>query len=317
MCAELAAVNAAMAYDVVSGLLSIPKRLSPKYFYDARGSELFEEITRLPEYYLTRTELGIFQKHAREMLKTAGANLTLLELGAGSAAKTVTLLQELQQSQENPRYYPIDVSHSALQDAVASLSRLVPSVRVEPLVLDYTEGLDRIHSIEGQKLVLYIGSSIGNFEPFHAGAVLKKVRHALRPGDALLLGTDMRKDESILLPAYDDERGITAEFNKNVLAHINRELNADFDLNRFAHLALWNCEQSRMEMYLKSLRSQKVRIGVSDTVISFGPGELIHTENSYKFTIPMIESIAHNGGFTIERTWTDAKGWFTVHLLRA
>jgi|SRR6185369_2549296 dimethylhistidine N-methyltransferase len=315
-----------MAMDVAAGLSSRPKTLSPKYFYDAAGSDLFEQITRLPEYYLTATEHDILTRHASEMLTAAADGhidaspsdeLTVLELGAGSAAKTLVILRELQNIQGRCCFVPIDVSHSALDEAVTRIGEELPGIEVRPEVLDYTESLAGIEKVEGRKLVLYIGSSIGNFEPFHAGALLRKVRSALNPGDALLLGTDMRKPEDVLLPAYDDQQGVTARFNKNILVHINRELHADFDLDTFQHRAVWNPNQSRIEMHLESLRTQVVNIEALGMNVHFARGETIHTENSYKFTMPMVEAIAINGGFTLERTWSDPRNWFTVHLLRA
>ncbi len=306
-----------MAEEVAMGLVARPKRLSPKYFYDARGSALFEEITRLPQYYLTSTECGIFLKFADEMITSAGPDLTVLELGAGSAAKSIVILRELQKRQRQVRFIPIDVSESALDEAVMRVGDELPGVEVTPAVMDYTEGLDGVGRSEGRKLVLYIGSSIGNFEPLQASALMKKLRASLRSGDAVLLGTDMRKPASVLLPAYDDPQGVTAAFNKNILVRINRELGADFDLNAFGHRAVWNSEASRMEMHLESLREQKVWLRVPGVTVTFEKGETIHTENSYKFTMPMLQAIADNGGFGIERTWSDSRNWFTVHLLRA
>jgi dimethylhistidine N-methyltransferase len=315
-----------MAMDVAAGLLSKPKTLSPKYFYDATGSVLFDEITHLPEYYLTSVEHAILSRHAREILQTTAnghgtafraENLTVLELGAGSAAKTVVLLRELQNIQQRVRFVPIDVSHSALNDAVRRIREAAPAVEVCPEVLDYTESLAGLRREEGRKLVLYIGSSIGNFEPFHASSLLRKIAVSLSKGDAVLLGTDMRKPEEILLPAYDDSRGVTAAFNKNILLHINRELGANFNLDSFRHRALWNSDDSRIEMHLESLQQQTVHIAALSVNIHFERGETIHTENSYKFTMPMIQSISENSGFTLECTWSDPLGWFTVHLLRA
>ena len=315
-----------MAAEVAAGLTSHPKTLPPKYFYDAAGSALFEQITRLPEYYLTQTEHSILATNAREILETAASahvdaspfdELTVLELGAGSATKTLLLLRELQNIQERCCFIPIDVSESALNDAVTRIDEQLPAIEVRPAVLDYTESLAGLDQISGRKLVLYIGSSIGNFEPFQAGVLLRKVRSALRSGDSLLLGTDMRKSEDVLLPAYDDRLGVTAAFNKNILAHINRELGAGFDLDTFRHRAIWNSNQSRIEMHLESLYTQRVRVAALGMDIGFSRGETIHTENSYKFTLPMVEAIARNGGFSLERTWSDPHEWFTVHLLRA
>ncbi len=311
------AMPSPMALEVAAGLTSTPKHLSPKYFYDAAGSALFEEITKLPEYYLTSTECAIFHRYADEMVRAAGEDLTVLELGAGSAAKSIVILQALQERQSEVRFVPIDVSESALDEAVMRVGDELPQVVVTPAVMDYTEGLDGIGRSEGRKLVLYIGSSIGNFEPFQAGALLRKLRSSLNPGDAVLLGTDMRKAANILIPAYDDSRGVTAAFNKNVLAHINRELDADFDFASFAHRAIWNSEASRIEMHLESLIDQTVHIPGARLSFHFRAGETIHTENSYKFTMPMLQAVVENGGFHIERTWSDPRQWFTVHLLRA
>jgi L-histidine N-alpha-methyltransferase len=312
----LATLNS-MTRDVVAGLTSTPKRLSPKYFYDAAGSALFEEITHLSEYYLTSTEMAIFQQYAIEMISSAGRELTVVELGAGSAAKTIVLLQQLQARQHHVRYIPIDLSEAALDEAVSRVGAALPRVEVTPAVMDYTDGLDGIGRAEGQKLVLYIGSSIGNFEPFQAGALLSKLRTTLNPGDAVLLGTDMRKSASILIPAYDDSKGVTAAFNKNLLAHINRELGADFDLESFAHRAIWNSAASRMEMHLESLGDQSVHLRAANLSVFLHKGETIHTENSYKFTMRMVRAIAQNAGLVLERTWSDRRGWFTEHLLRA
>ncbi len=314
-----------MAMDVATGLLAKPKTLSPKYFYDAAGSVLFEEITRLPEYYLTSTEHSILTRHAREILRisanghltpAAPENLTVLELGAGSASKTLVLLRELQSMQQRVRFVPIDVSHSALEDAVRHINEVLPKIEVCPEVADYTESLGRLDQAAGRKLVLYIGSSLGNFEPFYAGSLLRNVGLSLNKGDAVLLGTDMRKPQDILLRAYDDSRGVTAAFNKNILRHINRELHANFDLDSFQHRAIWNSEESRIEMHLESLHEQAVYISALNLSIHFERGETIHTENSYKFTMAMIRSITENSGFKLERTWSDPRGWFTVHLLR-
>jgi L-histidine Nalpha-methyltransferase len=314
-----------MALDVAKGLLERPKRLAPKYFYDAAGSVLFEEITRLPEYYLTATEHSILKSYAREILQTSAnghpspapaERLTVLELGAGSAAKTLVLLSELQKMQERVRFVPIDVSHSALEDAVRRIREVLPAVEVCPEVLDYTESLAGLERADGRKLVLYIGSSIGNFEPFYAGSLLRNVALSLNKGDAVLLGTDMRKPKNVLLRAYNDSRGVTAAFNKNILRHINRELCANFDMDAFRHRAIWNAEESRIEMHLESVTEQTVFIAALSLNIHFERGEAIHTENSYKFTMPMIRAIAENSGFQLERTWSDARGWFTVHLLR-
>jgi dimethylhistidine N-methyltransferase len=308
--------NDAIAQEVREGLSATPKRLPSKLFYDQIGSDLFEQITELPEYYLTRTERSIFESYAGEILQQTGASLTLVELGAGTATKTCILIEELLSRQSRALFYPIDVSPSALQEAVAHLGRQFPELRVNPIVADYTGGVSALSRISGRKLVLYIGSSIGNFEPDEGIRILRRIRRTLRAGDALLLGADFAKSPKILLPAYDDSQGVTAAFNKNILARLNRELDADFEVDQFRHIPMWNRRLSRIEAYLESTTSQTVFIPALDMDLSFAPGERIHTENSYKYTDDMIESILRESGFTLERTWCDRKKWFGVHLAR-
>ncbi|HMK28525.1 MAG TPA: L-histidine N(alpha)-methyltransferase [Terriglobales bacterium] len=305
-----------IARDVLAGLSRMPKSLPPKLFYDARGSALFEQITQLPEYYLTRTERGILEESAAEIVSAAGIPLTLIELGAGTASKTRTLIRAILERQENLEFIPLDISHSALEEAVGHLNGDFPGLRVRPVVMDYTAGLGPVRELRGRKLALYLGSSIGNFEPMQAGRLLRNLRHSLHPGDALLLGTDMVKPRSILLPAYNDSQGVTAEFNRNVLVRINRELEGGFQVGWFRHRARWNPGCSRIEMHLESVRRQVVPIGLLGEEFSFARGETIHTENSYKFTPNMVRSILDLGGFALERSWSDAKGWFALHLAR-
>jgi len=306
-----------IADDVEAGLLASPKTLPPRLFYDARGSELFEQITTLPEYYLTLIERQILERHAAEIIEAAGPDLRVVELGAGSAVKTVILLRQLARQQGSAIFYPVDVSSAALEDASERLPREIPGIELHPLIADYTRGLPFLQAIRGRKLILYIGSSIGNFEPLEDSAILAHIRASMSPGDAILLGTDMRKSPDLLLPAYDDSRGVTAEFNKNILVRINRELGGDFNLNYFAHRAVWNSVLSRVEMHLESRVSQRVNIRELAMSVPFDRGETTHTENSYKFTPAMIGSIASNAGLTQERIWSDSQEWFTVHLLRA
>jgi len=301
---------------VREGLSATPKRLPCWLLYDEVGSELFEQITELPEYYLTRTERSILEMYAGEILQQAGPSLTLVELGAGTATKTCILIEELLQRQSRTLFYPIDVSPSALDTAMRQLGRQFPSLRVNPIVADYTSGVPALSRISGRKLVLYIGSSIGNFEPPDAIRMLRRVRQTLRAGDALLLGADFAKSSKILLPAYNDSQNVTASFSKNILARLNRELEADFDLERFRHVALWNRQDSRMEIYLESTSAQSVFVPALDMDLSFEAGERIHTENSYKYSEAMIESILRQSGFTLEGTWCDRKKWFGVHLAR-
>ena len=309
-------VDPAMAREVRDGLSAIPKRLPCKLLYDDVGSALFEQITELPEYYLTRTERAIFEDYAAEMLEAAGPSLTLVELGAGTANKTRILIEELLQRQTRALFYPIDVSAAALNEATTQMAAQFPQLRVSPIVADYSGGVPALSRISGRKLVLFIGSSIGNFDPPEAIAMLRRIRRSLRAGDALLLGTDLAKSSKVLLPAYDDAQGVTAEFNKNMLARLNRELDADFDLNAFRHVALWNRRCSRMEIYLESLAKQDVFIPAIDMDVHFAMGERIHTENSYKYTDEMVNTILRGSGYTLEQTWSDPRHWFGVHLAR-
>ena len=306
----------ATALSVREGLSASPKWLPAKLFYDEAGSALFEQITELPEYYLTRTERSILESYAGDILEAAGLSLTLVELGAGTATKTSILIEELLRRQPRALFYPIDVSPSALQEAVMQLGRQFPQLRVNPIIDDYTGGVEALNRISGRKLVLYIGSSIGNFEPDQSVRILRRIRRTLRAGDALLLGADFAKSPKILVPAYDDPQGVTAAFNKNILARMNRELEANFNLEAFRHVALWSRNCSRMEMYLESTIAQQVFIPMLDMDVAFAEGERIHTENSYKYTVEMIETIVRESGFELEQSWQDRKKWFGVHLAR-
>lgn len=312
-----------MAAVVTEGLISRPRWLPSWLFYDEAGSRLFDRITELPEYYLTGTERGLLAEHAGEIVAQAAGKdaLNIVELGAGSCDKTRLLLKAAVERQDTVLYQPVDVSASALVAAQERLEREIPGVAVCPRVLDYTREFTLEPAVWGERrLVLYIGSSIGNFEPPEARALLKSVRAALAPGDSLLLGVDMVKDESILLPAYDDAAGVTAEFNRNILRRINRELGANFDVGSFAHRALWNRSASRMEMHLESLRAQSVLLPSPpdfDLRFRFAAGETIHTENSYKYRPGQAEAMLLAAGFKPARTWTDERGWFAVYLAKA
>ena len=316
MIARETVVVPAFAREVEEGITGFPKTLPCKLFYDAAGSELFEEITLLPEYYLTRTELAILEGHAAEIVTAAGANVTVVELGAGTASKTCTLLQALARRQMRVSFFPVDISPAALGEARERVSAQCPNVSVKPVVADFGQGFGFLRDIRGRKLVLYLGSSIGNFDPEAAVAMLTQVRSELAPGDALLLGTDLAKDSSILVPAYDDAQGVTADFNKNILRRLNRDLQGDFDLDSFRHLALWNPVRSRMEIYLESLRTQMVTLRMLQLRVRIHAGERIHTENSYKYTMPMVREMMADAGFKLEQTWFDSREWFGLHLGR-
>ena len=304
------------AEEVIRGLSSARKTLPCKLFYDARGSALFEEITLLPEYYLTRTELEILCDRSPEIARAVGSPVSIVELGAGTATKTGTLLSAFARGQMRVKYFPVDISPAALDDARKRVRQDCPAALVKPIVADFSDGFGFLRNIHERKLVLYLGSSIGNFDWNEAVTMLKSVRDQLSPGDALLLGTDMVKAPEILVPAYDDARGITPQFNKNILVRLNRELGGDFDLNSFRHVAEWNPRASRMEIYLESERDQTVTLADLNLTIRFIAGERIHTENSYKYTLAMIEQMLCVSGFRLEKTWFDEQKWFGLNLAR-
>jgi L-histidine Nalpha-methyltransferase len=321
----------AVANEVRKGLTAYPKTLSPWLFYDQAGSRLFEQITELPEYYLTRTERGIFTRHADDIIAEAsrptGSDpapiLTVIELGAGTATKTGILLSAAVRRQHAVVYQPVDVSEAALAAATENIRTNIPGVTVRVQVADYTRDPLPLNRLPNTRtLALYIGSSIGNFSPEDAVEVLRNLRAQLLPGDVLLLGTDLRpnvcKDEATLLAAYNDAAGVTADFNLNVLARLNRELGANFRLDRFAHKAIWNPAESSIEMHLESLVAQRVHIPANSSgptlTIDFAKGETIHTENSFKFDSGAIEHLLSSAGFTLSRSWQDGDCLFAVNL---
>jgi L-histidine N-alpha-methyltransferase len=317
------ASNSAVLSAALAGLTAKPqKTLPPWLFYDELGSQLFEQITALPEYYLTRTERALFAAHADEILSVAavGQRLTLIELGAGSAAKTGILLAAAAERQGSVLYQPIDISGSALDEASAAISAKIPGVILAPQVANYITEPFTVSRLAGERvLALYIGSSIGNFSAEEARDILRNLREHLEPGDTLLLGTDLapsdRKSVATLLAAYDDAAGVTAAFNKNVLTRLNRELDANFSVNCFTHQARWNAAESRIEMHLQSRVDQAVCIG--DTKIAFRAGETIHTENSCKFTESSLFALFASAAFVPTRTFYDASESFAVTLAKA
>jgi L-histidine Nalpha-methyltransferase len=319
--ATVPTLNDAVLSAALTGLnIKGQKSLPPWLFYDDLGSTLFEQITALPEYYLTRTERAIFTEHAAEIVSALGSDITLAELGAGSAAKTGILLRAASAAQPNVLYQPIDISASALDEAAASISEHIPGVAIIPQVANYiTERYTITRPAHHKVLALYIGSSIGNFSPTEAISILCNLRHHLAPGDALLLGVDLapgrHKSVDTLLAAYDDAAGTTAAFNSNILTRLNRDLAADFDLSSFAHRARWNARDSRIEMHLESLVDQTVHIAGKS--IAFTAGETIHTENSHKFTTRALKTLLTNARFTPTRTFTDANHTFAVTLATA
>lgn len=309
-------LSSPIAEDVLLGLSAPRKHLPPKLFYDAAGSSLFEQITETSEYYLTRTERAILRECAAEITEHAGANLTLVEMGAGSASKTRVLIEAILRRQLRLSFYPVDVSPAALRDAVVGLNGDYPNLQVSPLVADYTHQMPQLKTLPGRKLALFIGSTIGNFEPDDAIEFLTRLRQSLASGDAVLLGFDMRKGGDILHAAYNDAQGITAQFNKNMLARINRELGGQFDLSTFRHVAFWNEPLSRMEIYLESRKTQSVWVQDLGQAFHFAQGERIHTENSYKFSEESIAGTIRESGLRLERSWTDSHRWFSEVLTR-
>ncbi len=310
-----------LAEAVRNGLAREKKSLPPWLFYDARGSELFEQITELPEYYLTRAEREIFEQNADEIVAAAASGTTapvhVVELGAGTATKSQILLRAVVRRQQRCLFVPVDVSEAALAVAVERLGREEPEIEVVPLAVDHAAATAKLKSIPPRRLVLFIGSSIGNFEDADAVGLLRAVRRGLGPGDALLLGADRKKSPALLLPAYDDARGVTAAFNKNVLARINRELGADFDLGAFRHVALFDEARSRIEMHLESVRPQTVRIAALGLSLRFRAGERIHTESSHKYDDERVDALLRAAGFARERSFSDGAGLFGAHLGRA
>ncbi|MFF3997375.1 L-histidine N(alpha)-methyltransferase [Streptomyces cyaneofuscatus] len=306
------ATDAALRADVLSGLTRHPKTLPPKWFYDARGSELFEDITRLPEYYPTRAEREILEERAGEIAAASGAR-TVIELGSGSSEKTRHLLEALDGLES---YVPVDVSESALTGAAESLLAEHPGLSVHALIADFTGGL-ALPGTPGPRLVAFLGGTIGNLLPEERAGFLHSVRSLLSPGDALLLGTDLVKDEETLVAAYDDASGVTAAFNKNVLNVVNRELGADFPLDDFDHVAVWNPEQRWIEMRLRARRALTVKIRELDLVVPFEAGEELRTEVSAKFRQEDVREELAAAGLQLAQWWTDAAGRFALSLATA
>ncbi|MER5584175.1 L-histidine N(alpha)-methyltransferase [Streptomyces asoensis] len=303
------ATDAALRADVRGGLTASPKTLPPKWFYDARGSELFEEITRLPEYYPTRAEREILVDRAGEIAAAARAR-TLVELGSGSSRKTRHLIDALT---ELDTYVPVDVSESALTQAGQALIAERPGLTVHALIADFTASL-ALPDSPGPRLVAFLGGTIGNLLPAERAVFLASVRALLTPGDALLLGTDLVKDEQVLVRAYDDSAGVTAAFNKNVLAVVNRELGADFDPEAFRHVASWDTGHEWIEMRLRSRTAQTVKIPALDLAVDFAAGEELRTEVSAKFREEGVRMELAAAGMELTHWWTDAAGRFALSL---
>ena len=303
-----------IAAEALVGLTATPKTLPAKLFYDAEGVRLFEAITQLPEYYLTRTERAVLERAASEIVALAEPGSVLIEYGASDEGKACLLLD----SPARPfgAYVPIDVAGGALEAMAERLAETHPALQVAPVQGDFLRPLALPELIAGRaKFGFFPGSTIGNFDPETAIAFLHQVREALGPRSWLIVGADIRKSPDILVPAYDDAQGVTAAFNLNILTRLNREAGASFNPSAFRHRAIWNDGQSRMEMHLESLCAQDVQVG--GMTIAFAAGETIHTENSYKHALPAFKALAHGAGWRTAQVWTDPEALFAVHALRA
>lgn len=300
--------------EVLDGLRQPQKTLSPKFFYDARGSELFEQITRLKEYYPTRTEVGILREHGPALAEAIGPGAVTVEFGAGNLEKIRLLLDVL----ERPKaYIPIDISGEHLNEAAAALAKDYPGLQIEPVAGDYTKPLDLpawAMAADVHRVGFFPGSTIGNFHPHEASAFLKNVRTILGGGE-LVIGIDLDKDPDVLNLAYDDPAGVTAAFNLNMLSNLNRLVGADFNLSKWKHRAFYNRELGRIEMHLVSLEAQTVHIGAAP--VSFANAETIHTECSYKYTPDGIRALAEASGWAVRDSFFDEHQWFSLHYFEA
>ena len=304
--------NVDMAEEVIAGLTSQPKWLSPKYFYDAKGSALFEEITRLDEYYLTRTEMGLFEEILPELKQTFARDICLIEYGSGSSLKIRKLLEAI----TPVAYVPVDISKDHLVENARELHRDFPDLHVYPVCADITLPLDLPPEVAAlKKLAFFPGSSIGNFDPEAAVEFLSNVRTTVGEGGDMLIGVDRKKDEALLRAAYNDAQGVTAEFNLNILAHINARLGANFALEAFSHDARYSTELGCIQMFLRSDSDQSVEL-LGHTV-AFAEGEELHTENSFKYDVSQFTDLADHAGFNTVAEWSDPNDWFSLFLLEA
>ena len=311
---HLAADSATQALrrDVYDGLTQTPKSLPPKWFYDSVGSDLFDQITRLPEYYPTRAEAEILRERSDEIAAASGAD-TLVELGSGTSEKTRLLLSALRNSGSLRRFVPFDVDASVLQAASSAILDEYPGIEIDAVCGDFEEHLSKIPRV-GRRLVAFLGSTIGNLTPGPRADFLSALSGTLQPGDTLLLGTDLVKDTGRLVRAYDDSAGVTARFNRNVLAVVNRELDADFDLEAFEHVARWNAAEERIEMWLRAQTAQRVRVGTLDLTVDFASGEEMLTEVSCKFRPEGVVAELADAGLRCTHWWTDRAGDFGLSL---
>ena len=310
----------AFAEDVRAGLTSYPKSIPPQYFYDDEGSRLFEEICGLPEYYLTRTEARILRACGPELVRRLGADPELVELGSGSAEKTRILLEAFLEAHGRLRFIPIDIAGEMLAASSRKLLEEFEGLEVVAILGDYVNALrelirmDRASRTGSRRLVLWLGSSIGNLTRREAAAFLRTVHDVLEPGDGMLIGVDHRKDKQMLEAAYDDAQGVTARFNRNLLVRIDRELGGQFDSAGFEHRAAYDVEDGRVDMFLVSTRAQAVDVDALSLRVEFEAGETIHTESSYKYSREEIEVLARESSFRLDRSWSDENDRFSLNL---
>jgi dimethylhistidine N-methyltransferase len=310
---DLSPVPASFRDDVIGGLTRQPKQLPSKYFYDEVGSSLFDAICGLQEYYPTRTETALMQRHSAEIAAHLGSNCALVEFGSGMSRKSQLLIAAVKPAV----YVPIEISRETLRAAAETLVRVFPELRVVAICADYSAPLKMpaLAAFEPRRCVIFFpGSTIGNFDPDDAVGFLKNAANIAGSGGGLLIGVDLKKDKALLDAAYDDPQGVTAAFNLNLLARINRELNADFDVRAFRHRAEYVVERGRIEMHLESLRFQSVCIGA--TKIVFERGESIHTENSYKYSAQEFQALAERAGFSTRQCWVDDRRLFSIHYMQ-
>ncbi len=302
--------------DVKTGLTSEPKYLPFVYFYDHAGSQLFEKICKLPEYYLTRAETDILETNADDIASQFPEETVLVELGSGSSTKTRILIEAFLQHQSLACYTPIDVSRQMLEESSHALLKSYPDLEITAIAARYNEGLHQLNmQTEQQKLIIWLGSSIGNFDRSEVTTFLQRIQKEIFPRDRLLIGIDLRKDRNIIEKAYNDPQGVTAEFNLNLLTRINRELGGNFNLKNFSHKAIYNEEIGRIEMYLVSNSDQKVFIRELDLEVSFAANETIHTENSFKYSLDEIDMLAEQAGLYLEQQWFDSARLFSLNLI--
>lgn len=308
-------IEKTFAEEISSSLNHDSKFISPKFFYDKKGSDLFEKICSLPEYYPTRTEISILRKLQSELSSYIDEDFRLVELGSGTSVKTRLILDVLTKLQDSVDYFPIDISE-ILTESSEELLKNYDGLHITGIIDTYEGGLEFLKNFDKKKnLIIFLGSSFGNFSPNDGFEFLQKINSTMKSGDLFLIGLDLIKDKQILESAYDDSQGVTAEFNLNILSRINDELDADFNLKNFSHLAIYNEEKQRIEMYLKSLVNQSVIVSKSDLLLNLEKDELIHTEHSHKYKLSQIHELLDSVGFEIKHTWLDDKKYFSLTLV--